>query len=35
VKEYEAKWPKATEKLEKDREELLAFYAFPPSTGST
>jgi transposase-like protein len=29
VKEYEAKWPKATEKLEKDREELLAFYAFP------
>jgi transposase-like protein len=29
IKEYEAKWPKATEKLEKDREELLAFYAFP------
>lgn len=29
VKEYEAKWPKATEKLVKDREELLAFYAFP------
>jgi putative transposase len=29
VKEYEAKWPKATEKMEKDREELLAFYAFP------
>jgi transposase-like protein len=29
VKEYEAKWPKATEKVEKDREELLAFYAFP------
>jgi transposase-like protein len=28
IKEYEAKWPKATEKL-KDREELLAFYAFP------
>src|SRR5487761_1364846 len=25
VKEYEAKWPKATEKLVKDREELLAF----------
>ena len=29
VKEYEAKWPKATEKVVKDREELLAFYAFP------
>ena len=29
VKDYEAKWPKATEKMEKDREELLAFYAFP------
>ena len=29
VKDYEAKWPKATEKLDKDREELLAFYAFP------
>ncbi len=29
VKDYEAKWPKATEKIEKDREELLAFYAFP------
>ena len=29
IKEYEAKWPKATEKLEKDREELLAFYTFP------
>jgi putative transposase len=29
VKDYEAKWPKATEKLTKDREELLAFYAFP------
>jgi transposase-like protein len=29
IKEYEAKWPKATEKMEKDREELLAFYAFP------
>jgi transposase-like protein len=28
IKEFEAKWPKATEKL-KDREELLAFYAFP------
>ena len=29
IKEYEAKWPKATEKVEKDRDELLAFYAFP------
>lgn len=29
VKDYEAKWPKATEKVEKDRDELLAFYAFP------
>ena len=29
VKEYEAKWPKATEKVEKDREELLAFYDLP------
>jgi transposase-like protein len=26
---YEAKYPKATECLEKDREELLAFYDFP------
>jgi putative transposase len=29
VKDYEAKWPKATEMMVKDREELLAFYAFP------
>jgi putative transposase len=29
VKDYEAKWPKATEKMMKDKEELLAFYAFP------
>ncbi len=29
VRDDRAKWPKATEKLEKDREELLAFYAFP------
>ena len=29
VKDYEAKWPKATEKVTKDREELVAFYAFP------
>ena len=26
---YEAKYPKATEKLEKDRDALLAFYDFP------
>ena len=26
---YEAKYPQATECLEKDREELLAFYDFP------
>ena len=26
---YGAKYPKATEKLEKDRDALLAFYAFP------
>jgi len=29
VKDYEAKWPKATEKMTKDREALLAFYHFP------
>jgi transposase-like protein len=29
VKEYEAKWPKATEKDAKDREALLAFFDFP------
>ena len=29
VKTYEAKYPKATECLEKDREVLLAFYDFP------
>lgn len=29
VKMYEAKYPKATECLEKDRKELLAFYDFP------
>ena len=29
VKDYEAKWPKATEKVVKDREELLAFFDFP------
>lgn len=28
VKDYEAKSPKATETMEKDREGLLAFYAF-------
>ena len=29
VKDYEAKWPKATEKMTKDRDALLAFYDFP------
>jgi transposase-like protein len=29
VQTYEAKYPKATQCLEKDREELLAFYDFP------
>lgn len=29
IKTYEAKYPKATLSLEKDREELLAFYDFP------
>ena len=29
VKDYEDKWPKAAEKLTKDRQELLAFYRLP------
>ena len=29
IKTYEFKYPKATQCLEKDREELLAFYDFP------
>lgn len=29
IQEYKAKYPKATECLEKDKEELLAFYDFP------
>jgi putative transposase len=29
VKDYEAKWPKATEKVVKDAEALLAFFDFP------
>ena len=29
VQDYEVKWPKAVEKVAKDREELLAFFAFP------
>ena len=29
INRYAAKYPKATEKLEKDREALLAFFAFP------
>ena len=31
LKTYEAKYPKATACLEKDRQALLAFYAFPAS----
>ena len=26
---YQAKWPRTAECLEKDRDELLAFYDFP------
>jgi transposase-like protein len=29
MKRYEAKYPKATEKLDQDRDALLAFYRFP------
>lgn len=29
IETYESKYPKATECLEKDKEELLAFYDFP------
>jgi putative transposase len=29
VRDYEAKWPKATEKMVKDKEALLAFFDFP------
>jgi putative transposase len=29
AREFEARWPKAAEKLTKDRETLLAFYDFP------
>lgn len=29
IETYEAKYPKATESLEKDREQMLAFYDFP------
>jgi len=29
VAEFEPKWPKAADKLTKDREQLLAFYDFP------
>ena len=29
IKEYQAKYPKAAECLQKDKEELLAFYDFP------
>jgi transposase-like protein len=29
ARDYEVKWPKAVDKVTKDREELLAFFAFP------
>ena len=29
MKDYEAKWPKATEKVVKDADALLAFFDFP------
>jgi transposase-like protein len=29
VTDYEAKWPKAVEKVTKDKDELLAFFDFP------
>jgi putative transposase len=29
VKDYEVKWPQATEKMTKDRDALLAFFDFP------
>jgi putative transposase len=35
VKSYEAKYPKATECLSKDRDMLLTFYDFPGSSGCT
>jgi transposase-like protein len=31
---YGAKFPKAVKKITDDAAELLAFYDFPPSTGS-
>ncbi|EQD53862.1 transposase, mutator type [mine drainage metagenome] len=35
VDAYQAKYPKATDCLTKDREVLLAFYEFRPNTGRT
>ena len=35
LEKYSAKYPKATECLAKDRDVLLTFYDFTPSTGST
>ena len=32
---YQAKYPKAVAKIVDDREVLLTFYDFPPSSGST
>ena len=33
LKTYEAKYPKATLCLQKDREELMAFFGFPANIG--
>jgi transposase-like protein len=33
--DYGAKWPKATAKITEHLDVLLAFYDYPPSTGST
>jgi transposase-like protein len=33
AKDYEAKWPKAVEKVTKDQDALLAFFDFPAEHG--
>ena len=35
IERYEDKYPKAIACLARDRQELLAFYDFPVSTGRT
>ena len=35
LERYDDKYPKATACLARDRDELLAFYDFPPHTGRT